>query len=569
MKWILWLSLTLFLTLQAAQGTLHIRKPLLATKYGKLHGKRMHVGRTPIHVFLGIPFAKPPVGARRFAPPEPLEPWKGIRRATTYPPACPQEITGQIVSMYLNSRKHYHWLRFSEDCLYLNVYAPVHKPGDPLLPVMVWFPGGAFLMGAASTYEGSQLAAREKVVVVFLQNRLGILGFLSTGDSHARGNWAMLDQIAALQWVQQNIKAFGGDPDKVTLFGQSAGAMCVSALMMSPLAQGLFHQAISQSGTALINVFITRDPLKVAKKVAHIAGCDHNSTRIMVECLRAVPEGKMRHVSRRMNFFNVNSQKDPQEIIWFPSPVVDGVVLPDDPAALLALGKISPMPYLLGVNNQEFEWVLPYLIKFPLQKHIMRRDALIKVLEKSSTMLDITKEQIPLVMDEYLSDISKEDWKMIRKHVIDLAGDATFMDSTVRTARYHRDAGFPVYLYEFERKAPSRVIVKPLQDGADHADEIYFIFGGPFSKGGATSEEKAFSLQVMKYWANFARTGNPNDGKLPYWPLFDEDEKYLQLDFTMKVGVKLKEKEITFWEKMHLHPERHRNISESGKVGGS
>ncbi|KAM4833728.1 carboxylesterase 4A [Thomomys bottae] len=569
MRWILYLSLTLCLALQAAQGALHIRKPLVVTKYGTLHGKKMHVEKTPIHVFLGIPFAKPPVGARRFAPPEPLEPWKGIRRATTYPPACPQEILGQITSMYLNLRKIYQWLLFSEDCLYLNVYAPVHTLGDPLLPVMVWFPGGAFVLGAASTYEGSQLAAREKVVVVSLQNRLGILGYLSTGDSHARGNWAMLDQIAALHWVQENIKAFGGDSDKVTLFGQSSGAMCISGLMMSPLAQGLFHRAISQSGTALLKLFITRDPLKVAKKVAHFAGCNHNSTRIMVECLRALSEAKMRRVSRKMKFLNMNSQKDPQKIIWFLTPVVDGVVLPDDPAALLALGKVSPMPYLLGVNNQEFEWVLPYLIKFSLQKHIMRREALLKMFEKTSTLLDITKEQIPLLMDEYLGNISKEDWKTIRKHVIDLAGDATFVDATVRTARYHRDAGFPVYVYEFERQAPSRIIIKPLKDGADHGDEIHFVFGGPFSKVLSTSEEKVLSLQVMKYWANFARTGNPNDGKLPYWPPFDEDEKYLQLDFTIKVGVKLKEKKMAFWERIHLHPERHTNISESGKAGGN
>ncbi|XP_049989816.1 carboxylesterase 4A-like, partial [Alexandromys fortis] len=141
--------------------------------------------------------------------------------------------------MYLNTRKQYEWLHFSEDCLYLNVYAPVLAPGDPLLPVMVWFPGGAFLVGSASTYEGSELAAREKVVLVFLQYRLGILGFFRwaldqgrgrTGDSQARGNWGLLDQIAALHWVQENIEAFGGDPDSVTLFGQSAGAMSISGL---------------------------------------------------------------------------------------------------------------------------------------------------------------------------------------------------------------------------------------------------------------------------------------------------------------------------------------------------
>ncbi|XP_061029967.1 LOW QUALITY PROTEIN: carboxylesterase 4A [Eubalaena glacialis] len=165
--------------------------------------------------------------------------------------------------MYFNTHKNYKWLHFSEDCLYLNVCAPVGALGDLLLPVMVWFPGHAFLVGSASTYDGSKLAGREKVVLVLLRHSRGVLGvFLRwagrTGDSQARGNWALLDQVAALRWVPKNIAAFGGDPGWVTLFGQSSGTLCISGLMTSPLAWGLFHQAISQSGTAVpLHHFIT------------------------------------------------------------------------------------------------------------------------------------------------------------------------------------------------------------------------------------------------------------------------------------------------------------------------
>ncbi|XP_020031533.2 carboxylesterase 4A isoform X2 [Castor canadensis] len=551
MRWILHLSLTLWLALQATLGTLHIKEPLVVTKYGTLQGKQLHVGKTPIHVFLGVPFSRPPVGARRFAPPEPLQPWTGIRDATTYPPACLQEFWGQVTSIYLNSWKQYKWLRFSEDCLYLNVYAPIRAGGDPLLPVMVWFPGGAFLIGAASTYDGSELSAHEKVVIVVLQHRLGIFGFLSTGDSQARGNWGMLDQVAALRWVQENIEAFGGDPNSVTLFGQSSGAMCVSGLMMSPLARGLFHKAISQSGTALLKVFITHDPQKVAKKVAHLAGCNHNSTRIMVDCMRDLSGAQVMRVSKRMSFFHLNSQKEPQEITWFLSPVVDGVVFPDDPVTLLTRRQVSPVPYLLGVNSLEFSWVLPYLMKFPKNKRVMKKEVLTRLLWSTSVFLNITKEQIPLLVEEYLSDIDMHDWRIVRNHMMDLAGDGTFLYTTLQTARYHRDAGFPVFLYEFERHAPSGIIIKPRTDGADHGDEIHFLFGSPFSRGRSTGEEKELSLRIMKYWANFARTGNPNDGKLAYWPRFDKDEKYLQLDFTTRVGVKLKEKKMAFWERLH------------------
>ncbi|XP_040109350.1 carboxylesterase 4A isoform X3 [Oryx dammah] len=548
MNWILCLSLTLLLVVQTAWGALHTKEPLADTKYGTLRGKQIHVGKTPINVFLGVPFSKPPVGARRFAAPEPPEPWKGIRDATTYAPVCLQESWGQVTSMYFNTHKQYKWLHFSEDCLYLNVHAPARARGDPLQPVMIWFPGGAFLVGSASTYDGSELAAREKVVVVVLQHRLGILGFLSTGDSQARGNWALLDQIAALRWVQKNIEAFGGDPGCVTLFGQSSGAMCISGLMTSPLARGLFHRAISQSGTAVFQIFITPDPLKVAKKIAQLAGCNHNSTKILVDCLRTLSGAEVMRVSQKMRFFKLDSQEDPQKIVWFMSPVVDGVVFQDNPIVLLTQGQVAPVPYLLGVNSLEFNWLLPFIMKLPMSH--LRKETISKLLWSTSTLLNVTKEQLPLVMEEYLSDVDGHDQKMLREHVMDLAGDATFVYSTLQAARYHRNAGFPVYLYEFEHYAPG-TIVKPRTDGADHGDEIGFIFGSPFSKGHSSSKEKALSLQMMKYWANFARSGNPNGGKLPYWPRYNKDEKYLQLNLSTRVGVMLKEEKMAFWKKLH------------------
>ncbi|XP_055992098.1 carboxylesterase 4A [Sorex fumeus] len=568
MNWILHLSVILCLMGLTALGKLHVKNPLVATKYGILQGKQVHVRKTPINVFLGIPFAKPPVGARRFAAPEPPEPWEGIRAATSHGPSCLQEPWGQLNSIYLHTGKHYTWMHFSEDCLYLNVYGPARAPGDPLLPVMVWIPGGAFLVGSASTYDGSELAAREKVVLVVLQHRVGILGFLSTGDSHARGNWGLLDQILALSWVQKNIRAFGGDPGLVTLFGQSSGAACVSGLMLSPLARGLFHRAISQSGTALFSLFITPDPLQVAKKIAHQAGCQHNSTRSLVDCLRALPASELMRVSRKMKFFHLNSQKDPQEMVWFLSSVVDGVVFPDNPMVSLSRGQVAPVPYLLGINSLEFNWALPALLKISMNRHSMRKEAITKMLWRTSTLMNITKEQLPLVVEEYLGQIDDQDWKMVRNQVIELVGDATFLYSTLRAARYHRDAGFPVYLYEFRHRAPDFFIPKPRMDGADHGDEIHFVFGSPFSKGHSTGEERLLSLRMMKYWANFARTGNPNGEKLPCWPRYNQDEKYLQLDFTVSVGVKLKEEKMAFWSRLRqAEGPRSRSIPEDDNAG--
>nr|XP_030862231.2 carboxylesterase 4A-like [Gorilla gorilla gorilla] len=444
---------------------------------------------------------------------------------------------------------------------------------------MVWFPGGAFIVGAASSYEGSDLAAREKVVLVFLQHRLGIFGFLSTDDSHARGNWGLLDQMAALRWVQENIAAFGGDPGNVTLFGQSAGAMSISGLLMSPLVSDLFHRAISQSGTALFRLFITRNPLKVAKKVAHLAGCNHNSTQILVNCLRALSGAKVMHVSNKMRFLQLDFQRDPEEIIWSMSPVVDGVVIPDDPLVLLTQGQVSSVPYLLGVNNLEFNWLLPYIMKFPLNRQAMRKETITKMLCSTHTLLNITKEQVPLV-EEYLDNVNEHDWKMLRNRMMDIVQDATFVYATLQTAHYHRDAGLPVYLYEFEHHARG-IIVKPRTDGADHGDEMYFLFGGPFATGAKVPPDTPTGCPVSHLWMqthpsiggpqgahqflicdalpNESRLlrkqqkqqENPNDGNLPCWPHYNKDEKYLQLDFTTRVGMKLKEKKMAFWMSLY------------------
>ncbi|NXY84530.1 SASB hydrolase, partial [Alcedo cyanopectus] len=228
-------------------------QPEVVTKYGRVQGYqfKVDVAERTVNVFLGIPFAKPPVGPLRFSEPQPPEPWKGVRDATSYPPMCLQDkVQGQFISDLTDNRKEKVLLQVSEDCLYLNVYTPSSTENEKL-PVFVWIHGGGLVLGAASSYDGSALAAFDNVVVVTIQYRLGIVGYFSTGDKHARGNWGYLDQVAALQWIQENIIHFGGDPLSVTIAGESAGGVSVSALVLSPLAKGLFHKAISESGTAV------------------------------------------------------------------------------------------------------------------------------------------------------------------------------------------------------------------------------------------------------------------------------------------------------------------------------
>ncbi|KAM5126897.1 fatty acyl-CoA hydrolase precursor, medium chain-like [Mantella aurantiaca] len=233
-------------------------KPQVTTRYGALRGKTDTVKETDrtAHVFYSIPFAKPPVGPLRFAAPQPPEPWTAVREATEYPPMCVQDPKIlRYMMMALNSTSPI--LPLSEDCLYLNVFTPANRKKNDKLPVMVFIHGGGLRLGGAGMYEGSAMSAMEDVVVVSIQYRLGMLGFLRSEDGRVSGNFGFLDQVAALRWVRDNIEDFGGDPGLVTIFGESAGAVSVAALVLSPLARGLFHRAIAESGSAIIPHFIT------------------------------------------------------------------------------------------------------------------------------------------------------------------------------------------------------------------------------------------------------------------------------------------------------------------------
>ncbi|CAO2610523.1 Carboxylesterase 1E, partial [Lemmus lemmus] len=213
--------------------------PVVNTRQGKVLGKYVSLEGfvQPVAVFLGIPFAKPPLGSLRFAPPQPAETWSFVKNATSYPPMCSQDaVSGQLINDLVTNRKEKIDLKFSEDCLYLNIYTPANlkKKNKDRLPVMVWIHGGALILGGASTYDGLALSAYENVVVVTIQYRVGIWGFFSTGDEHSRGNWGHWDQVAALRWVQNNIASFGGDPGSVTIFGVSSGSESVSVLVSVP-----------------------------------------------------------------------------------------------------------------------------------------------------------------------------------------------------------------------------------------------------------------------------------------------------------------------------------------------
>ncbi|KAL6085522.1 hypothetical protein STEG23_031015 [Scotinomys teguina] len=525
--------------------------PVVNTVHGKVRGKYVSLqGFTkPVAVFLGIPFAKPPLGCLRFTPPQPAEPWSFVKNATSYPPMCSQDaVSGKMANDILTNRKESIPLQFSEDCLYLNVYTPADLTKHSKLPVMVWIHGGGLVVGGASTYDGQVLAAHENVVVVVIQYRLGIWGFLSTGDEHSRGNWGHLDQVAALFWVQDNIANFGGDPGSVTIFGESAGGESVSVLVLSPLAKNLFHRAISESGVVFTSGVYMENTTALTEKVAVIAGCKSTTSAVIVHCLRQKSEEELLEVMRKMNFLKLDLQGDTKKKYPFTPTVLDGVVLPKAPEEILAKKNVNTVPFLVGINKQEFGWILPNLMEFPPPDVKLDKKMVTSLLTKSAYFFNIPEDRIPAALEKYSTDT--DDSVRNRALLQELIGDVMFGIPSVIVSRGHRDAGAPTYMYEFQYHPSFSSELKPKTVIGDHGDEVYSVFGAPFLREGASEEETSLSKMVMKFWANFARNGNPNGNGLPYWPEYDQKEGYLQIGATTQQTQRLKNNEVAFWTEL-------------------
>ncbi|XP_010628096.1 liver carboxylesterase 1 isoform X1 [Fukomys damarensis] len=549
----MWFYALVLVSLSActAWATQQSSPPVVDTAHGKVLGKYISLEgfAQPVAVFLGVPFAKPPLGSLRFAPPQPAEPWDNVKNTTSYPPMCSQLTgTGPVLSEIFSNRLENFPLEYSEDCLYLNIYSPANLTSKSRLTVMVWIHGGGLLSGGASTFDGVPLSIHENVVVVTIQYRLGIWGFFSTGDKHSRGNWGHLDQVAALHWVQDNIANFGGNPDSVTIFGESSGSESVSVLVLSPLTKNLFHRAISESGVALTPCLFRKSTRAGAEQVAIIAGCETTSSAVMVHCLRQKTEEELLQTTLKMKFFTLNLHGDPRESYPFLTTVIDGVVLPKAPEEILAGKNFSTVPYIVGINKQEFGWYIPTMMGFPLSEGKLDQKTATSLLWKSYPLTNISEKLAPVATEEYLG--GTDDLVKKKDLFLALMGDVMFAVPSVIVARGHRDAGAPTYMYEFHYRPSFSSDLKPKTVIADHGDEVYSVLGIPFLKEHALEEEINLSKMVMKFWANFARNGNPNGEGLPHWPKYDQKEGYLQIGASTQASQRLKEKETTFWTEL-------------------
>ncbi|XP_029008611.1 fatty acyl-CoA hydrolase precursor, medium chain-like [Betta splendens] len=500
--------------------------PEVHTQLGSLRGQYVSVKgkETGVHAYLGVPFAKPPVGpALRLAAPQPVEGWEGVKDATQQPPMCVQN--RQIL---VDISRHLGDLfqvipDISEDCLYLNIYTPANKTHDAKLPVMVWIEGGGFTFGSASTSDGSALAAYQDVVVVLIQYRLGILGFLSTGDQHMPGNVGLLDQVQALRWIQQHIHNFGGDPGLVTVFGHAAGGMSASLLPLSPLSHGLFHRAIAESGSAMQAV-VLNNPLPMMKIVANVSGCNHESTEKIADCFRNLDVDTIVTIGKDVNFS--------------PSITVDGHFLTKPVEELLRKHENLTVPFMTGVNDDEGGWMIPHILGLQNWTEGMDREQIKKTLSVffPGPKLAVVRD---FIIDEYIG--TGEDRVKNRDGFTEILGDILITIPAILTSNAHRDAGGAVFLYEYQHPPTLLQKQRPNFVGADHADELLIISGICFTtthvklSDPCPKEEEELSKTMMSYWGNFARTGSPNGDGLAHWPQYGAGEDYLAIGLKQQV----------------------------------
>nr|O42275.1 RecName: Full=Acetylcholinesterase; Short=AChE; Flags: Precursor [Electrophorus electricus]AAB86606.1 acetylcholinesterase catalytic subunit precursor [Electrophorus electricus] len=554
----------------------------IMTRLGQVQGTRLPVpDRSHVIAFLGIPFAEPPLGKMRFKPPEPKKPWNDVFDARDYPSACYQYVDTSYpgfsgTEMWNPNRM------MSEDCLYLNVWVPA-TPRPHNLTVMVWIYGGGFYSGSSSldVYDGRYLAHSEKVVVVSMNYRVSAFGFLAlNGSAEAPGNVGLLDQRLALQWVQDNIHFFGGNPKQVTIFGESAGAASVGMHLLSPDSRPKFTRAILQSGVpnGPWRTVSFDEARRRAIKLGRLVGCPDGNDTDLIDCLRS---------------------KQPQDLIdqeWLVLPfsglfrfsfvpVIDGVVFPDTPEAMLNSGNFKDTQILLGVNQNEGSYFLIYGapgFSKDNESLITREDFLQGVKMSVPHANEIGLEAVIL---QYTDWMDEDNPIKNREAMDDIVGDHNVVCPLQHFAKMYAqysilqgqtgtasqgnlgwgnsgsasnsgNSQVSVYLYMFDHRASN--LVWPEWMGVIHGYEIEFVFGLPLEKRlNYTLEEEKLSRRMMKYWANFARTGNPNinvDGSIDSrrrWPVFTSTEqKHVGLNTdSLKVHKGLKSQFCALWNR--------------------
>nr|WCC58147.1 carboxylesterase [Pharsalia antennata] len=569
----------------------------LGTLRGVVHGPKVNRNLSLVEVYRGIPYAAPPIKSLRFMPPGSAPSWQGIRYADTFGPVCPQKFPNEN-NMEHNRKQQFLRLKEylqdqSEDCLYLNIYAPYQDPQESSrkYPVMVYIHGESFEWNSGNPYDGSVLAAYGKVIVVTLNFRLGILGFLKTGTEELfTSNFGLVDQIAALVWVKDHIEAFGGDANAITLFGHGTGAVCASLLTLSPMAvqqkdreESLFHRAILMGGTALADWALARHENAVTYQISRALNCQVKDD--FAGCLRK---------KRLDEIMAASAQTEPYETRF--GPIMDNsLIVPNDPKKLMTkyTNIFQRFELMYGVTELESIHLLgPVALTHgmlekerdeELRKYFSSRCEKKPELCLMQTLEEYTGSEFASNYREDRDSEGREISKafLARNALLDILSDARTVAPIVQMGKYHAALNLQSYFYVFTHKTHSRNYIR---NKSFNGEELPYVFGVPLDGpkfhfvDSYTEHERLFSEVVMTYFCNFAYTGNPNmPRKNEYitsnvalwsqfdveWPEYDlQEQSYLRLDIPPQPSTMYRDREMAYWNEIFPNlAENYSNIS--------
>ncbi|KAM3961877.1 juvenile hormone esterase-like isoform 2-T2 [Aphomia sociella] len=524
-------------------------EPVVIVKEGKLKGSvTTLLNGSPCYSFKGIPYAQPPIGKLRFKAPLPPVPWKGVYNATEHGAVCLQfDITSQKL------------IEGNENCLFLNVYTKSLKPSVKL-PVMVFIHGGAFTSGSGnSDVFGPDYLLQHDVILVTINYRLEVLGFLSLDIPEVPGNAGMKDQVAALKWVKNNIAQFGGDSNNVSIFGESAGSGAVACHMVSPMSKNLFNKAITQSGTSIDDWGVGKDHVARAFRAGKVLGKDTNDVQELLEFLQSVPALDLAGLTFKTETEEEKLRGLPVHFIPAVEKKFDNVeyFLSENPIDILLKGQANKVPLMIGYNSAEGLLMLSdHLEKADFRnknpEYLVPREIAQKI------SLDKVKEFGQLIKKFY---VGKDEFSnKTADSIVNLNTDLHFAYSTHRFIDLYRASNQPIYQYVFNYVTGMNFVKISLglahMKGASHADDLFYLFYNGGTKNVYENQEKARDIvfKVTKLWTDFARTGNPtpdNSLGVKWEPFTKTGKEYMKLEDPLSMGHAAERRRIQFWDKLY------------------
>jgi len=529
------------------------KSPIIETKQGKVQGiQDTNWNGRRYYAFRGIPYAKPPLGERRFKKSVPAATWEGVKEATTE-----GSVSRQFDGLQNKDLG-------SEDCLFLNVFTPQINVLEKKA-VMFWIHGGGFQWGSGGLpFYGPGKLMDYDVVLVTINYRLGVFGFLSTGDEVIPGNAGMWDQVLALKWVQQNIAAFGGDPKKVTIFGESAGAAAAALLITSPEGKGLFRNAIIESGNmfnpSAIQTDVQPDPLTYAKMIARELDCPTDSSAAIKESLVRKTEDEIFAAYKKLTVLLPDGEHFVSIPQLYYTPVVESPssadrFLPDTPSKLIASKRHNRVPVITGIMQNEFG---TFNIGCPVTKEYLHsaafRDYMLNTTSFKGEHLDTVLEEI---RKEYFSTVDFNNQQQRDMAFMEMMSDAIFNALNDKFVRILVEAGSPVYMFKFDYRGKNSFASfnQSGELGATHGDEMPYLFDAMPLDGGKMKEgdDELTSKRLLTMWTNFAKTGNPTPSvskeiPIKWEPVQSKDDiNYLNIDKVLTRESNFRVDKARFW----------------------